>query len=58
MLSLFSELDDGLNNDPRHPLVQHVKNNCGFQDDNQEGYVYATCYRADKRETQTMTRKE
>jgi hypothetical protein len=33
--SAFSELDGGLNNDPRHPLVQQVKNNCGFQDDNQ-----------------------
>jgi hypothetical protein len=33
--SAFSELDSGLNNDPRHPLVQQVKNNCGFQDDNQ-----------------------
>jgi hypothetical protein len=30
----FSELDSGLNNDSRHPLVQQVKNNCGFQDDN------------------------
>jgi hypothetical protein len=35
MLSSFSELEGGLNNDPRHPLVQQVKNNCGFQDDNQ-----------------------
>jgi hypothetical protein len=35
MQSAFSELDSGLNNDPRHPLVQQVKNNCGFQDDNQ-----------------------
>jgi hypothetical protein len=35
MQSAFSELDGGLNNDPRHPLVQQVKNNCGFQDDNQ-----------------------
>jgi hypothetical protein len=34
MQSAFSELDGGLN-DPRHPLVQQVKNNCGFQDDNQ-----------------------
>jgi hypothetical protein len=34
MHSAFSELDGGLN-DPRHPLVQQVKNNCGFQDDNQ-----------------------
>jgi hypothetical protein len=24
----FSELEGGLNNDPRHPLVQQVKNNC------------------------------
>ena len=31
----FSELEGGLNNDPRHPLVQQVKNNCGLQDDNQ-----------------------
>ena len=31
----FSELGGGLNNDPRHPLVQQVKNNCGLQDDNQ-----------------------
>jgi hypothetical protein len=35
MQSAFSELDSGLNNDPRHPLVQQVKSNCGFQDDNQ-----------------------
>jgi hypothetical protein len=35
MLSSFSELNDGLNNDTRHPLVQQEKNNCGFQDDNQ-----------------------
>ena len=35
MHSAFSELDGGLNNDPRHPLVQQVKQNCGFQDDNQ-----------------------
>jgi hypothetical protein len=34
MQSSFSELDSGLN-DPHHPLVQQVKNNCGFQDDNQ-----------------------
>jgi hypothetical protein len=34
MQSSFSELEGGLN-DPRHPLVQQVKNNCGFQDDNQ-----------------------
>ena len=33
--SSFSELEGGLNNDPRHPLVQQVKNNCGLQDDNQ-----------------------
>jgi hypothetical protein len=35
MQSAFSELEGGLNNDPRHPLVQQVKNNCGLQDDNQ-----------------------
>jgi hypothetical protein len=35
MRSLFSELEGGLNDDPRHPLVQQVKNNCGLQDDNQ-----------------------
>src|SRR5918995_4223137 len=35
MQSSFSELEGGLNNDPRHPLVQQVKNNCGLQDDNQ-----------------------
>jgi hypothetical protein len=35
MQSSFSELEGGLNNDPRHPLVQQVKNNCGIQDDNQ-----------------------
>jgi hypothetical protein len=35
MQSSFSELQGGLNNDPRHPLVQQVKNNCGIQDDNQ-----------------------
>jgi hypothetical protein len=35
MQSSFSELEGGLNNDPRHPLVQRVKNNCGLQDDNQ-----------------------
>jgi hypothetical protein len=35
MQSAFCELDGGLNNDPRHPLVQQVNNNCGFQDDNQ-----------------------
>ena len=34
MQSAFSELQGGLN-DPRHPLVQQVKNNCGLQDDNQ-----------------------
>src|SRR5918911_1595790 len=34
MQSSFSELQGGLN-DPRHPLVQQVKNNCGLQDDNQ-----------------------
>jgi hypothetical protein len=34
MQSSFSELEGGLN-DPRHPLVQQVKNNCGLQDDNQ-----------------------
>jgi hypothetical protein len=32
--SSFSELEGGLN-DPRHPLVQQVKSNCGLQDDNQ-----------------------
>ena len=32
--SSFSELEGGLN-DPRHPLVQQVKNNCGLQDENQ-----------------------
>ncbi len=35
MQSSFTELQGGLNNDPRHPLVQQVKNNCGLQDDNQ-----------------------
>lgn len=35
MQSSFSELEGGLNNDPRHPLIQQVKNNCGLQDDNQ-----------------------
>jgi hypothetical protein len=35
MQSSFSELQGGLNNDPHHPLVQQVKNNCGIQDDNQ-----------------------
>lgn len=35
MQSSFSELEGGLNNDPRHPLVQQIKNNCGLQDDNQ-----------------------
>ena len=35
MQSSFSELQGGLNNDPSHPLVQQVKNNCGLQDDNQ-----------------------
>jgi hypothetical protein len=35
MLSLFSELEGGLNNDSHHPLIQQVKNNCGLQDDNQ-----------------------
>jgi hypothetical protein len=35
MQSSFSELQGGLNNDPNHPLVQQVKNNCGLQDDNQ-----------------------
>jgi hypothetical protein len=34
MQSSFSELEGGLN-DPRHPLVQQVKNNTGLQDDNQ-----------------------
>ena len=34
MQSSFSELEGGLN-DPHHPLVQQVKNNCGLQDDNQ-----------------------
>jgi hypothetical protein len=34
MHSAFSELEGGIN-DPRHPLVQQVKSNCGFQDDNQ-----------------------
>ena len=34
MQSSFSELEGGLN-DPRHPLVQQIKNNCGLQDDNQ-----------------------
>src|SRR5919106_4741456 len=34
MQSSFSELEGGLS-DPRHPLVQQVKNNCGLQDDNQ-----------------------
>jgi hypothetical protein len=33
--SSFSELEGGLNNDPHHPLIQQVKNNCGLQDDNQ-----------------------
>jgi hypothetical protein len=32
--SSFSELEGGLN-DPRHPLVQQVKNNCGLQDEDQ-----------------------
>ncbi|MFL6478042.1 MAG: hypothetical protein ACJ70Z_06805 [Nitrososphaera sp.] len=35
MQSSFTELQGGLNNDPHHPLVQQVKNNCGLQDDNQ-----------------------
>lgn len=35
MQSSFSELEGGINNDPRHPLVQQVKNDCGLQDDNQ-----------------------
>jgi hypothetical protein len=35
MQSSFSELEGGINNDPRHPLVQQIKNNCGLQDDNQ-----------------------
>ena len=35
MQSSFSELEGGLNNDPHHPLVQQVKNNCRLQDDNQ-----------------------
>jgi hypothetical protein len=35
MQSSFSDLEGGINNDPRHPLVQQVKNNCGLQDDNQ-----------------------
>ena len=30
MQSSFSELEGGLN-DPHHPLVQQVKNNCGIQ---------------------------
>ena len=34
MQSSFSELEGGLS-DPRHPLVQQVKSNCGLQDDNQ-----------------------
>jgi hypothetical protein len=34
MQSSFSELEGGLK-DPRHPLVQQVKNNAGLQDDNQ-----------------------
>ena len=34
MQSSFSELEEGVN-DPRHPLVQHVKCNCGFQEYNQ-----------------------
>jgi hypothetical protein len=34
MQSSFSELEGGLN-DPRHPLVQQVKNNAGLKDDNQ-----------------------
>jgi len=34
MQSSLSELEGGLN-DPHHPLVQQVKNNCGIQDDNQ-----------------------
>jgi hypothetical protein len=34
MQSAFSELEGGLN-DPRHQLVQQVKNNCGLQDNNQ-----------------------
>jgi hypothetical protein len=35
MLSLFSELEGGLNNDSHHPLIHQVKNNCRLQDDNQ-----------------------
>jgi hypothetical protein len=35
MQSSFSELEGGINNNPRHPLVQQIKNNCGLQDDNQ-----------------------
>jgi hypothetical protein len=35
MHSALSELEGGLGNDPRHPLVQQVKQNCGLQDDNQ-----------------------
>ena len=34
MQSSFSELEGGLNNDPRHPLVQQVKNNCGLLREN------------------------
>lgn len=34
MQSSLSELEGGLN-DPHHPLVQQVKNNCGIQDNNQ-----------------------
>src|SRR5918997_2564084 len=35
MLSSFSGLEEGVNNDSHHPLIQQVKNNCGLQDDNQ-----------------------
>ena len=37
--SSFSELEGGLN-DPRHPLVQQVKNNCGLQDENQARCIH------------------
>jgi hypothetical protein len=35
MQSAFCELDGGLNNYQSHRSVQHVKNNCGLQDDKQ-----------------------
>jgi hypothetical protein len=50
MLSSFSELDEGLNNDTRHHSCNRKKTTAASKMTIRQGYVSATCHRADKRE--------